>query len=145
MKCGRYPRPTVDCKRRRKNEFDRYLGSVFASCLEKDTDRVHVDLTINTLNVVYMWQNKVCHLETQVKVVFGASRHDSMETVDRVWDAKGGREKRVNLGVVRQIDLQCDGLCSLRCLGLYNVGKNKLDVGRLGVISQGVRELRNTG
>jgi hypothetical protein len=26
----------------------------------------------------------------------------------------------------------------LWCLGLYNVSKNKLDVGRLGVIPQGV-------
>ena len=45
----------------------------------------------------------LAHLYTKVKVVFGTSRHDPMETVHSVRNAELGAEQRIDLPGIRQV------------------------------------------
>lgn len=56
-----------------------------------------------------------------------------MEAIDSVGNTQGCCEKSVNLGIVRQISLDCDNLDTLWCFRLNNIGKDELDIGGLGV------------
>ncbi len=74
------------------------------------------------------------YLDSQVKIVLRTSAHNSVETIDGIWCAKFGVEKRENLIFIRKIGLARDAV--FRCLWrprLDNVAKYQVDVGRLRV------------
>ena len=74
------------------------------------------------------------YLNAQVKIVLRTSAHNSVETIDGIWYAKFGVEKRENLIFIRKIGLARDAM--FRCLRrprLDNVAEYQVDVGRLRV------------
>ena len=83
------------------------------------------------------------HFETQVKVVFRPTRHDTVQAVNHIRNAERSVEQRVNLFRVGQVRLDRHGI--ITALGLFrldNVGEDKVGVGGLlGVLEDLIGEL----
>lgn len=74
------------------------------------------------------------YLDPQVKIVLRTSAHNSVETIDGIWYAEIGVEKRQNLIFIRKIGLARDAVFRrLWRPRLDNVAEDQVDVRRLRV------------
>jgi hypothetical protein len=84
------------------------------------------------------------HSETEVKVVFRPSTHNTVETVDGVRDSKLSLVQRLDLFRVTQIGLSSDNILgALGRLGLDNVDQDEMEIWRPGVFQQFTGELNH--
>jgi hypothetical protein len=114
-----YQRSTIDGSRGCEDELGWCGGTTAAGSLEHGTDGIDVDL------------------KPKVKVVFGAARHDTVETVDSIGDAQVGIEQLANLCRVGQISLEGDDMLGASgSFGLDYVGKDESDIGCTWILKE---------
>lgn len=73
------------------------------------------------------------YLDTEIKVILRPSGHYPVEAVDGVRDAVFSGEQCIDLGLVREVHFDSDGLGTFGSLGLENVGQDQLDVGGFAI------------